>query len=620
MASATTIIPLTPNASTTTKPYVPSTQTVGAPTPTAPTLTPPPAAATPAVTPPNTSAPATPGYTPTNTTASTGLKLPSDGSMIPSAPKILGNAYYNPVTAGHSDYNNAMSSGLDKYYNMTPYTAGVTQGANDVTLGSTAAIADQGAGQRWGGADSAGTAAVINENVARLASTTPEEYLAMPAKALTDAIQTSSDGIDEYSTQMQKVIDNLTNYQAPDVAPILAGYMDKINGFLGDFEKKAQDAYNNGMNDPGFLQAIGLIRQQSDGMRSQLQEDLNARNMGQSGIYASAMNDFSGKVASQEATVVSGHLDILTQNLQASLLSATSQRVAALQQFAGFESNAAVENAKTHVAAMSAALQGMTDITKIKQDHVDNMQGLAAADINNQRDNNTSLTNAANANATQRQANNQDFMVRLEQNGISRDTLTESVRHNKAAETIDWAKVNEDIRNNNLVAANERIKANAAMKGADAQMVGANAQKYTAEHKDQNPDNTNYSQQALTASNMTASLVGTLNASIQSVKDNKVKASDIINNLPDYANMFGVPISDRNGKWNIPAAQVATMNVSGMQSAWSTYTQQLGELNQPQAPAPQTNWQKAGQAAIDWANPMKYGQNIKNGYNWVTGN
>ena len=401
------------------------------------------------------------------------------------------NAYYTPG-------DTASAQKLGAYYNLVPYT-NQTLGANDVAVGGSAVIPDSAMGasvNRIAGYDAAGTAAQVTARINAMSSITPAQYQTMPTPQLTGAIQGSSQAITATMSQLQRLIGQVSQPQNANVAPILSAYMAQMDTFFTGFLDQAKAAHDNGMNDPGLLNAISIIRDEATGMRTQLDESLNARNMSQSGIYINAMNNFDKNVMSTEQTAISAHLSELTKNLQDSMTSVLNQRVAALTSFAGVASQAEIQNATNHITSLATAIQGMGQLAQTQQAGLNNLNDNATSAANNAMTNATSRFNNATDNATSRfnnatdnatsQSNNAATNATSQSNnaatnaesnieservlsaamarvGVDYAQLKVQADQYQATNAIDWGKVNELIRHDKTSEATDLINANANM-------------------------------------------------------------------------------------------------------------------------------------------------------------
>lgn len=460
------------------------------------------------------------GLTPTPGVSNVTTSGLGGGNAPATLPKS--NAYYMP-----GDTQGAQQ--LSPYYNLVPYT-NQQLGAKDVALGGAAVIPDAAVGNatRLAGADRIETASKVTAYLATISNYTPEQYSAMTLPELQGSIQGASQAVNDTFGGIKNLVDQAVNDPGANVAPILADYMGKMETFFTDYLAKAQSAYDNGMNDPGLLNAISMIKDEASGLRAQLDETLNARGMSQSGVYVSAMNNFDGKVMSAEQTAISTHLSELTKNLQAGMTSVLNQRVAALTQFAGLASQAEIQNATNHMNALTSGMSALGQIAQTQQ-----------SAINNERDNTTSIINNAATNATSKENAQKQYDLGMEQVNVDKARLAESIREFDANNKVDWAKVAEQIRSNQAGEAIALVQASAAQTSA-----GASALSAAAAMKNANTNALNGGVDPVQKANFQATTTVTIATAITSLKADldagRVSASDILNNQDKWKLTVGV--------------------------------------------------------------------------------
>jgi hypothetical protein len=436
--------------------------------------------------------------------------VPTVYSPYTPAPKQ--NAYY----ASQVDYENAVKAGLDKYYNLTPWS-GQRIGAGEIALGGSGVIPDTAVSQdatRLGGVDRYETAEKINTFVKGLSAISPQQYMQMPPQQLQNAIQQSANALNANVNELKNLITTTLQTNKPNVSAILKDYMTQMDNFFAQFKQQAEEAYKNGMNDPGLVQAVNIIRDETSQMRKQLDEELNARNMGQSGIWIQAMNDFNKKVAMAEANVVGQHLSKLTENLQNSMQAILNQRIAALSQFAGIASEAELRNAELHLQSLQTAIAGLNNIAQSQFSSIEKLWGLAQSDIESQRN--------YDINRRQLDLQQQDINIKLRQLGLDEAKFKEAKRQFDAQLNLDWAKLNEMIRSNKANEAIEKFKTSTA-----------NINSYL----DQAKLNLDTSKWQATKAGELQSYVNNL---INQIEGNKISPQDVLNNADSYRKMFGV--------------------------------------------------------------------------------
>lgn len=500
------------------------------------------------------------GYTPTSGSgyvASSGLGGGTSTSTTASKP----NAYYTPGDA-------QAAQSLSSYYNLVPYT-NQQLGANDIAVGGNAVIPDSalsGGGQRLSGYDAEGTARQVSSYLKGLSAISPQQYQAMDSNQLTSAIQGSSQAVTTTMSQLQKLVDQAADTKgvSATVQKTLNSYMSQMEAFFSSYLQQAQDAYNNGMNDPGLVQAIALIDDQAKTMKQQLDQSLNARNMAQSGIWINAMNDADEATKQAEQTAISAHLSELTANLQEAMTTVLNQRVAALTQFAGIASQAQIADATNHIQALQSAISGLGSLAQTQQAGLNNLQDNATSiantnaqvnqsNINNQRDNVTSMANAQ-----------KQYDLGMAQVGVDQAKLAETAREFDAANKVDWAKVNEQIRSNKAQEAIASIQAAAAQTSAGASMMSAQAAVEKAKQASIS-DQVSMGNFQASHAQLVSGAIGSLK---QDVDSGKVSANDILSNPDQWKTVVGVANSpmanatQENQMWNQFTSYVATKNAT----------------------------------------------------------
>jgi len=427
---------------------------------------------------------AKPVATPTTTSPSSGYTPPTGASQVAATGLGGGSSKYTPVNNNNNNIptnqpkpnayyvpGDAESvQQLSSYYNLVPYAAGTKVSGKDIAVGGAGVIPDSALAEgttRLGGADRYETAGKISTYVKGLAAVTPAQYQQMPAEQLQEAIQGTSDAIDATLTQVKDLINDVVNRPtSANVTPILSNYMNKMELFFSSYLTQAQTAYNEGMNDPGLLQAVTIIRDEAGMMKQQLEESINARGLSQSGIYLNETSKLNEATLQSEQAIVSTHLSEITQNLQGAMTNVLNQRVAALTQFAGVASQAEIQNATNHIQSLQAAISGLSAIAQVQQAGLNNLQDNFTSQLNTQSQNNQSNLNNLRDNATSVANAQRAYELGLQELGLDREKLSESKRQFDETTVIDWAKVNEMIRSNQASEAIGYMQAQASMLSA----------------------------------------------------------------------------------------------------------------------------------------------------------
>ena len=107
---------------------------------------------------------------------------------------------------------------------------------------------------------------------------------------------------------------------------------EKMNDMLNNLEAQITQQITSQMNgtDPAMQNALRLIREEADKMRKETMEELNARGLLQSGVYAKALSDMNNNELSQVQTAVASRFGDLQNQLNQAVLSIANTRVQAL--------------------------------------------------------------------------------------------------------------------------------------------------------------------------------------------------------------------------------------------------------------------------------------------------
>lgn len=107
---------------------------------------------------------------------------------------------------------------------------------------------------------------------------------------------------------------------------------EKMNEMLNNLEAQITQQITSQMNgnDPAMQNALRLIREEADKMRNETMEELNARGLLQSGVYAKALSDMNNNELSQMQTVIASRFGDLQNQLNQAILSIANIRVQAL--------------------------------------------------------------------------------------------------------------------------------------------------------------------------------------------------------------------------------------------------------------------------------------------------
>ena len=107
---------------------------------------------------------------------------------------------------------------------------------------------------------------------------------------------------------------------------------EKMNEMLNNLEAQITQQITSQMNgdDPAMQNALRLIREEADRMRQETMEELNARGLLQSGVYAKALSDMNNNELSQVQSAVASRFGDLQNQLNQAVLSIANTRVQAL--------------------------------------------------------------------------------------------------------------------------------------------------------------------------------------------------------------------------------------------------------------------------------------------------
>ena len=117
-----------------------------------------------------------------------------------------------------------------------------------------------------------------------------------------------------------------------DALAALGAQWDKMSQMLDNLEAQIVGQIKGQMNgdDPAMQNAIRLIREEAERMRKETLDELNARGLVQSGVYARALSDMNNNELNQvQSTVASRFGDLQTQ-LNNAVMSLAQTRIGAL--------------------------------------------------------------------------------------------------------------------------------------------------------------------------------------------------------------------------------------------------------------------------------------------------
>jgi hypothetical protein len=113
---------------------------------------------------------------------------------------------------------------------------------------------------------------------------------------------------------------------------MLGAQWDKMVQMLDGVEAQITDQIKGQMNgdDPAMKQAISLIKQEAERMRKDTLDELNARGLVQSGVYARALSDMNNTELTQVQSAVASRFGDLQTQLNNAIMSLAQTRISAL--------------------------------------------------------------------------------------------------------------------------------------------------------------------------------------------------------------------------------------------------------------------------------------------------
>ncbi len=148
---------------------------------------------------------------------------------------------------------------------------------------------------------------------------------------------------------------------------------EKMNEMLNNLEAQITQQITSQMNgnDPAMQNALRLIREEADKMRNETMEELNARGLLQSGVYAKALSDMNNNELSQVQTAVASRFGDLQNQLNQAVLSIANTRVQALMTNQN-HANSMLMNTQNNV--FTAGLAGANAAVTVRGQDLQNQQ------------------------------------------------------------------------------------------------------------------------------------------------------------------------------------------------------------------------------------------------------
>lgn len=144
--------------------------------------------------------------------------------------------------------------------------------------------------------------------------------------------------IQQSATDVGNVIDSVRNIgkqyaqQSDEHAAAVAAQYTQMVGLLDQLEAQILGQIRSQMNgdDPGLQAAIGVIKEEAARMRDEALEELNARGLVQSGVYAESLSRLQKNELTAVQQTIAGQFNDLQTQLNNAMMSMAQARVSAL--------------------------------------------------------------------------------------------------------------------------------------------------------------------------------------------------------------------------------------------------------------------------------------------------
>lgn len=297
------------------------------------------------------------GYTPVPATAPKTpiiFTQPAATTQKTSAPTSPSGIFQTPKTTPQ-DLSNSLANSVRGNFN-TPssnYTPGTNSGSNPVNsspvTGSGRSYTNPTSGQQASPTQQAEPTAV--EHV--VGEPQPVQLSPEQQQAQSQAVQ-SVDSIMQGYQQLASDAKSMGN----EGLIALAAQWDKMVSTIDAVQAQITDQIKSQMNgdDPAMQNAINLIKQEAETMRKDTLDELNARGLVQSGVYAQSLSDMNKNELTQIQTAVSSRFGDLQTQLNSAIMSLAQTRISAL---AANQSSMASMMQNTQSNVLNAGLAGM---------------------------------------------------------------------------------------------------------------------------------------------------------------------------------------------------------------------------------------------------------------------
>ena len=269
-------------------------------------------------------------------------------SNAPTSPSGIFKQPANTTTP--QDFSNSLGNSVRGNFNAPSFTpsspvTGNPSGAGNV-YAPTGASASKGVTEAPVQTDPKAVEAVMGEP--KPVSLTPEQQ-----QVQSQAVQ-SVDSIMQGYQQLQQDAKSMGN----EGLIALAAQWDKMVSTIDAVQAQITDQIKSQMNgdDPAMQNAINLIKQEAETMRKDTLDELNARGLVQSGVYAQSLSDMNKNELTQIQTAVSSRFGDLQTQLNSAIMSLAQTRISAL---AANQSSMASMMQNTQSNVLNAGLAGM---------------------------------------------------------------------------------------------------------------------------------------------------------------------------------------------------------------------------------------------------------------------